>query len=165
VVFNQGWRQHIEDRQTSLETSVNELRGDVGAIGGKIDKLVEGMSSTDGRAAERAQAVKVEMRDETERKSKERTSLLMAAFGMLSAISIVVAAFCGPYVSQINSTAHGQQDDTFRIGQVRETIAGLGANQGQMQNDDKARDAELREHDQDLAFMKGAMAAKGWPTR
>jgi hypothetical protein len=46
---------------------------------------------------------------------------------------------------------------------VRETIVGMGANEGQMQNDNRTRDAELREHDRDFAFMKRALAAKGWP--
>ena len=81
---------------------------------------------------------------------------------LLGFVLLVVAAFCGPYLNKINST-QGQQDDTYRIGQVRETIAGMGANEGQMQNDNRTRDAELREHDRDLAFMKGALAAKGWP--
>ena len=57
----------LETDVAAIGTDVKDVQTVVGGLGGKIDKLVDGLSSTDGRAAERAQAVKVEMRDEHDR--------------------------------------------------------------------------------------------------
>ncbi len=154
----------LENDVAAIGTDVKDVQTVVGGLGGKIDKLVDGLSSTDGRAAERAQAVKTEMRDEHDRKSKERGGYLTSGVALLGAMSIVVAAFCGPYVSKINATAQGQADDTFKIGQVRETLAEQGADVSKQQTmldlsreRNRIQDAELREHDQDIAWMKGRL--------
>ncbi len=154
----------LETDVAAIGTDVKDVQTVVGGLGGKIDKLVDGLSSTDGRAAERAQAVKVEMRDEHDRKAKERSGYLTSGLALLGAMSIVIAAFCGPYVSEIRSTSQGQADNTFKIGQVRETLAEQGADLSKHQFElDVARDrnhiqdAELREHDQAIASIKARL--------
>lgn len=169
VMFSgRGWRQHIEDRQTSLETSVNELRSDVGQIGSKIDTLVSGLSDTGERAAQRAHAVKTELRDEAERKARERGDLLKNGLALMGGVALLVSALVGPYRGQLETTTVGQRADTVAIAAVREVLAqqgaGIGRNQAAIdiqRENGKTRDAELRAHDQDLAFIKGVMAARG----
>lgn len=167
-MFNSGWRQHIEDRQTSLEASVNDLRGDVGAIGSKIDKLVSGLSDTGERAAQRAHAVKTELRDEGQRKAQERGDLLKNGLALMGGVALLVSALVGPYKGQLETTTIGQRADTVAVAAVREVLAqqgaGIGRNQAAIdiqRENAKIRDAELREHDQDIAFLKGELAVKG----
>lgn len=162
----------LENDVAMIGTDVKDVQTVVGGLGGKIDKLVDGLSNTDGRAAERAHAVKIEMREEGDRKSKERTSAAMIAFGLLSAIALIVAALTGPWKEKLESTSNGQNADSARISEVREVLAQQGAAIGRAQAGldiarDKGaqRDDELRQHDQELFYMKGVMAAKGWPTK
>lgn len=63
-----------------------------GDIGGKIDKLIEAMTDTGERAAQRVQTVKSKMLDETDRKSEECNGMAMIGFSLLSAIALIVAA-------------------------------------------------------------------------
>jgi hypothetical protein len=98
-MFNRGLAPRVdklEERFTTLGASVDELRADVGGLGGKIDRLADGLSNTGERAAQRAHAVKVEMRDETDRKAKERGEWLKGGLGLLGGVALVVAALTGP---------------------------------------------------------------------
>lgn len=172
MMFGNGWRQHIEERQDRIESSVNQLTSVVGDIGGKIDKLTEGMTDTGERAAQRAQAVKSELREETDRKSKERNGMLQVGIGVLGAIGLIVTALTGPWKEKLETTSTGQASDTAAIAAVREVLAqqgaGIGRNQASidiMREANHLRDAELREHDQDIAFARGVAAARAQPTR
>ncbi|WP_281045890.1 hypothetical protein [Sphingomonas oryzagri] len=172
-MFGNGWRQHIEERQDRIESSVNQLTSVVGDIGGKIDKLSEGMTDTGERAAQRAQAVKAEMRDETDRKSKERNGMAMIGFGLLSAIALIVAALTGPWKEKLETTSTGQAADTAAIAAVREVLAQQGAGIGRnydsneiAREKNKAQDEQLRQVQHDEAYMQGWMSARyGYPGR
>jgi hypothetical protein len=160
-MFNGGTRERV----SRLEDGMVELRSDVSKMDGKLDKLVDALSSTDGRAAERAQSVKTEMREESERKSKERTAFAMFAFGLLSAIALIVVALTGPYIQKLETTATGQSVDMAAISAVREVLAQQGAAIGRngdsidlAREKNRLQDAELRDHDRDDAAIKQALA-------
>jgi hypothetical protein len=163
----------LEDRFTAMDERLEGVESAVGGLGGKIDKLVGELTNTDGRAAERAQAVKGEIRDENDRKAKERFSLLSAGGGLITVVVLIVAAFCGPYLSRLDATSKGQADDTFRIGQVRETLSMQGADIARdhdaleiVRDRNHIQDAELREHDRDIAHMQGWLEGrKSMPSR
>ena len=93
----------MEKRQTAVETSVNELRGEVSGLGnaianqgGKIDKLVDGLSSTGQQADRSAKEVGEQLRTEGDRKARERFNLIGAGCGLVTVTAIIVAAMCGP---------------------------------------------------------------------
>lgn len=160
-MFNGGG---TKERVSRLENGMVELRSDVGAISGKIDKLVEGLSSTDGRAAERAQSVKVEMREETERKSKERNSAIQVGVGILGAICLIVAALTGPWKEKLETTSTGQSADTAAISAVREVLAQQGAAIGRngdsidlARDKNRLQDTELKDHDRQIAAINQAL--------
>ena len=159
-------------RVSRLEDGMAELKSDVSQIGGDVKTLVQALSNTSEKASEQAISVKAEIRDETDRKAKDRSSYLTGGLSLVGAVSIIVAAIGGPYVSQITSTAHEAADATFKIGQVRETLAEQGADVSRQQASldltrerNRIQDSELREHDQAVAAMKQALADRGMPIR
>lgn len=172
------FQRGLHGRVTKLETDVAAIGTDVKdvqagqfALGGKIDKLVEGLTSTDGRAAERAHAVKSELREEAEKKGRERSELFKNGLALIGGVTVIVGALVGPYIGQLNTTTSGQRADTVAVAAVREVLAQQGAGIGRDQaaidiirENNRIRDAELREHDQDIAFAKGVAAARAVPT-
>lgn len=171
ALLSNGWRQHIEERQTRLEGTVNEIRGvvgslgsDVSALGGKIDRLADGLTDTAETSATRATAVKTELRDETDRKAKERNGMAMVGIGMIGAIGLIVAALTGPWKERLETTAQGQQTDTASIAAVREVLAQQGAGIGQVHDQSNENDKRLRAVEADEAFQSGWMTARyGYP--
>lgn len=163
----------LETNLSALTKDLGEVRDVVGGLGGKIDKLVDGLSSTDDKAAGRAQAVKGEMREETDRKSKERSSMVQIGIGILGAIGLIVTALTGPWKEKLETTATGQIADTASISAVREVLAQQGAAIGRNQdtleiNREKNRlqDQQLRDEDEKSSYMAGWMTAKfGYPGR
>lgn len=120
----------LEATVTSIGRDLSAMGVDMRDMGGKIDRLVDGLSNTDGRAAERAHAVKTEIRDEGDRKAKDRSELFKSGLALIGAVAMVVGALCGPYLAKLDATSTGQQADTKAIGAVREVIAQQGADIG-----------------------------------
>lgn len=120
----------IPERVSRLEASVagivedvREVRDGQTAIGRQIDELAKTLTSTDGKVAERAAAVKHELREEAERKARERSDLLKNGAGLVTVMALIVAAFCGPYLNKLNATADGQATDMKGISELRELVA------------------------------------------
>lgn len=120
----------LPDRVLRLEASVQSIGDDLAdvrrgqdVLGAKIDRLVDGLTSTDGRAAERAQAVKTEIRDETARKAGERSDLFKTGLAMVGAIAVIVAALGGPYVAKLDGLSATLRENSQALGQVRELLA------------------------------------------
>jgi hypothetical protein len=116
----------LAERVTRLETSVTSIGADLQevregqtALGDKIDRLATSLTSTDGRAAERAQAVKAEIREESERKARDRSELFKSGLSLIGAIAIVVTALGGPYVAKIDQTSGATVEATRAIGELR----------------------------------------------
>lgn len=74
----------LETDLATMNEGTDQVRADVSAIGGKVDKLVDALSSTDARTAERASAVKNEIRDESDRKAKNRDGLFKNSIALLA---------------------------------------------------------------------------------
>jgi len=162
----------LEDRFTAIDGRLDSVETAVGGLGGKIDKLVGELTNTDGRAAQRAQAAKTEMREETDRKAKERSSMMRDGLALLGGVGLIVTALVGPYRERLSSTAQGQQADTVAISAVREVLAQQGAAIGHndaeldaQRDTDKRHEAELREHDRDLAYERGFRDARAGARR
>lgn len=147
---------NIPDRVARLETSVasigddmKDLRGEIGGMGGKLDRLVDGLTQTDGRVAERAQAVKLEIREEGDRKARDRSELFKNGLALLGGIGLVVGFLCGPYLAKLDATSTGQQADTRAVSAVREVLAQQGAEIGRNRDSlDTSRDRNRKQDDQ-----------------
>jgi hypothetical protein len=155
----------LEGAVDQIGTEVAEVRSMVGGIGTKIDSLFGQMQTGDQRTAERAQAVKVEIRDEADRKSRERNELFKGALAAIGGIAIVVAAVAGPYASKINSTTDAREQDGKDIGDVRQILAQQGADiTRNRDSQDIGREARRRDEDQlvdvqtRLAHLEGRFA-------
>lgn len=166
---------NIPDRVARLETSVasigddvKDLRGEIGGMGGKLDKLVDGLTQTDGRVAERAQAVKAEIRDEGDRKARDRSELFKNGLALFGAIALVVGAFGGPYLAKLDATSTGQREATAAVSAVREVLAQQGAEIGRNRDSiDTSRERNRRQDDQltdintRVARMEGVRGLNG----
>lgn len=147
---------NIPDRVARLETSVTsigddvkDLRGEIGGMGSKLDKLVDGLTKTNGSVAERAQAVKVEIRDEGERKARDRSELFKNGLALLGGIALVVGFLCGPYLAKLDATSSAQRDATAAIAAVREVLAQQGAEIGRNRSsEENARERNRRQDEQ-----------------
>ncbi|KQS50975.1 MULTISPECIES: hypothetical protein [unclassified Sphingomonas] len=147
---------NIPDRVARLETSVEAigedvkgLNGAMGAFGGKLDKLVDGLTQTDGRVAERAQAVKAEIRDEGDRKARDRSELFKNGLALFGGISLVVGCLCGPYLAKLDATSIGQREDTQAVSAVREVLAQHGSEIGRNRDSiETSRERSRRQDDQ-----------------
>ncbi len=164
---------NIPDRVLRLETSVTAigedvkgLNGAMGAFGSKLDKLVDGLTQTDGRVAERAQAVKAEIRDEGDRKARDRSEMFKNGLALFGGISLVVGCLCGPYLAKLDATSAGQREDTQAVSAVREVLAQHGSEIGRNRDSiETSRDRSRRQDDQLLdlntrvARIEGARTA------
>ena len=164
--------QKLEDRFTAMDERVEGVVQQLGGIDSKIDQLIGDMSSSGDRAAQRAQAVKIEIGEESQRKAREKSELFKNGLALMGGIALIVTALVGPYRERLDTTAQGQQADTAAIAAVREVLAQQGAEEGRLQASQEIqrdtgvrRDTQLREHGEDLAYTKGIMAAKGWPAK
>jgi hypothetical protein len=156
---------NIPDRVSRLEVSVatigadvKDLNGAMGAFGGKLDKLVDGLTQTDGRVAERAQAVKLEIREEGDRKARDRSELFKSGLALFGAISVVVGCLCGPYLAKLDATATGQQADTRAVSAVREVIAQQGAEIGRNRDSLETSRDRNRKQDEQLIDLNTRMS-------
>lgn len=151
----------LERGQAAMGEAVEQVRAEVSAIGGKVDRLVDALSSTDERTAARAQAVKVEIRDESDRKARDRSDLFKNGLALLGGIAIVVSAIGGPYLGQLHATSVGQAEDSKAIAGVRELVATARADidrqhdSGEIQRErNRTQDAELLDYGQRLARLE-----------
>ena len=139
----------LENSVTSIGEDVKDLRGEIGGMGGKLDKLVDGLTQTDGRVAERAQAVKAEIRDEGDRKARDRSELFKNGLALFGGISLVVGCLCGPYLAKLDATSTGQREDTQAVSAVREVLAQQGAEIGRNRDGlETTRDRNRRQDEQ-----------------
>lgn len=139
----------LSANMTGLVGDVGEVKSGMGSMATKVDQLVTALSSTDGKAAERAQAVKHEMREETDRKARDRSTLLKDGIAVAGFVALLVGAFCGPYLNKINATSDGQADNTRAIAAVRELLAQESAETARNHDAiDIARDKNRRQDDQ-----------------
>lgn len=174
-MFNRGLHGRvsgIEQRQERLETTVDGLRADVGGLvsaigdqGDKVDQLVRGLSTE-------TTTVKNEIREENDRKSRDRSSLLRDGLALVGTVIVIVGAFCGPYLAKINATSDSASDLVVKVGAIREVLAQQGADVGRnhdaidiAREKNRLQDEQLRQNAQDIAFMQGVMADRGWPHR
>lgn len=155
----------LEGAVSSIDDGLKEVRGELSGIGGKIDDLVRGLTSTDGRAAERAQAVKAEIRDETDRKAKDRSELFKNGLALIGSVVLIVGAICGPYLTKLDQTAHGAEAATAAIAGVREVLAQQGAEIGRnrdasenARDKNRLQDERLLDLTQRIARAEGAAA-------
>lgn len=158
----------LESSVTAIGNDLKDVRADVSSVAGKIDKLVDGLTQTDGRVAERAQAVKAEIRDEGDRKARDRSELFKSGLALFGAIGLVVGAFGGPYLAKLDATSTGQRETTTAVSAVREVLAQQGAEIARNRDSlDTSRDRNRRQDEQltDLntrvARIEGARAGNG----
>ncbi|WP_010186027.1 hypothetical protein [Sphingomonas sp. PAMC 26605] len=139
----------LESSVTSIGNDLKDVRADVSSVAGKIDKLVDGLTQTDGRVAERAQAVKLEIREEGDRKARDRSELFKSGAVLLGAIGLVVGAFGGPYLAKLDATSTGQRETTTAVSAVREVLAQQGAEIARNRDSlDTSRDRNRRQDEQ-----------------
>lgn len=157
----------LETSVTAIGEDVKDLAGNMGAFGSKLDKLVDGLTQTDGRVAERAQAVKAEIRDEGERKARDRSELFKNGLALCGMISLVVGCLCGPYLSKLDATSAGQREDTQAVSAVREVLAQHGSeiarNRDSLETTkdrDRRRDDQLWDIVSRVSRIEGARPAR-----
>lgn len=115
--------QRLEGVVAAMADDLADVRTGQGKVETKVDQIFELLSSTDNRAAERAQTVKIEMREETQRKQAERSDLIKNCCIVLGAIVAVVAGLGRPYATQLEATSSALGETTRAVAQVRELIA------------------------------------------
>lgn len=163
-----GRVRELETSVTAIGADVKDLRGEIGGMGGKLDKLVDSLTQTDGRVAERARAVKLEIREEGDRKARDRSELFKSALALFGAIALVVGAFGGPYLAKLDAASSGQRDTAAAVAGVREILAQHGADIGRNHDAlELSRERNRRQDDQlyDLntrvAHIEGARSGNG----
>lgn len=155
----------VEGAVEGLRGDFNRLDTSVSSFSGKLDQLVDAMQKGDSRTAERAQAVKFEIREEAQRKGQERSALFRDGLALVGAVAVIVTALGGPYVAKINATADGRGQDAAAISAVREVLAAQGAEIGRNTDQGTAMRDRVR-HDEDaqadistrLAHLEGSLS-------
>ncbi len=148
----------LETSVTAIGEDVKTLAGNMGAFGSKLDKLVDGLTQTDGRVAERAQAVKAEIRDEGDRKARDRSELFKNGLALFGGISLVVGCLCGPYLAKLDATSAGQREDTQAVSAVREVLAQQGAEIGRNRDSIETSRDRMRRHDDQILDLNTRVA-------
>ena len=146
----------------AMQTDMAEVRHGQETLGGKIDQVVQALSGTDGRVAERAAAVKEELRQEAERKTRERSDMFKNGAALVGLTVTVVAAFCGPYLNKVNATADGIAAATAQLAGVSERVASDHAEIVRNRDSlDIAREKNRWQDDQILGLTRAQAYADG----
>lgn len=155
----------IPARVAALETSVQAIGTDVKGMSGQLDKVVAALTQTDGRVAERAQAVKSEIRDEGDRKAKDRSELFKSGLALIGGVAMIVTALCGPYLAKLDATSGQASAATQGVAAVREVLAQQGAGIGRNRDSldiirerNRRQDEQLNDLNTRVAHIEGARA-------
>lgn len=151
-------------RVDRLEAQVGGLVVDVGDVKSAVNKIADALGTSSERAAESAIKVKTEIREDTERKSRDFGELIKRACALVGVIALVAGALFGPYKGILEATASGREDDARAIAAVREIIAAQGADLGRLKDmqditrdRNRRQDDQLTDHERRIAHVEGAI--------
>jgi len=116
---------HLEEGQQRLFTEVGSLRSELAGIGGKIDKIADSLATVAPAAEATADRVRLEIREEQDRKARDRSDLFKNALAGLGGVALIVTAIGGPWVARVGALEQGQSRVYDSMSTLRQDVTRL----------------------------------------